>query len=54
MSAQMLVMVLNGCYLVMMGLVSFTGTAALVELLIALRREKPRQETWKALEPEDA
>ena len=54
MSAQLIVMLLNGFYLVLMGVVSLVGTAALVELIIVLLREKPGRASWQALEPEDA
>ena len=54
MSALPLVMLLNALYLVLMGLVSLVGTAALVELIIVLLREKPGKKSWSALEPEDA
>jgi len=54
MSALPLVMLLNAFYLILMGLVSLVGTAALIELIIVLLREKPRQTPWPTLEPEDA
>ncbi len=54
MNAQSLVMLLNAFYLVMMGLVAVVGTAALVELIVVLLREKPGPKPWAVFESEDA
>ena len=54
MSAQMMVMLLNAFYLVMMGLVALVGTATLAKLMIVLLRENPGRKIRMELEPEDA
>jgi len=54
MSAQTVFEILNVFYLVLMGLVSFVGTAALVELVIVLLRDTSRHTIRHSFEPEDA
>ncbi len=54
MSAQTMVTLLNGFYLVLAGLFSLAGTSALVELVIALLRGETHPAIRPNLEPEDA
>lgn len=54
MFAQTLFTSLTAVYIVLMGLISLIGTAALLKLMVVLLKKEPRQGTWMEMNIEDA